>query len=65
MQASLRNCRNQASDAKGEAQGQKPRGESTDALVWGGPACSSDEGFVGRRWERGYHAIFNPAFARE
>jgi hypothetical protein len=46
MQASMRNCRNQASDAKGEAQGQKPRGESTDALVWGGPACSSDEGFV-------------------
>jgi hypothetical protein len=26
MQASLRNCRNQASDAKGEAQGPKPRG---------------------------------------
>jgi hypothetical protein len=27
MQASLRNCRNQASDAKGEAQGPKPRGD--------------------------------------
>jgi hypothetical protein len=23
-----------------------PRGESTDALVWGGPTCSSDEGSV-------------------
>jgi hypothetical protein len=26
--------------------GRKPRGESTDALAWDGPACSSDEGPV-------------------
>ena len=26
--------------------GRKPRGESTDAMAWGGPACSSDEGSV-------------------
>ena len=26
--------------------GRKPRGESTDALAWGGPACISEEGSV-------------------
>ena len=26
--------------------GKRPRGESTDALAWGGPVCSSDEGLV-------------------
>jgi hypothetical protein len=26
--------------------GRKPRGESTDAMAWGGPTCSSDEGSV-------------------
>jgi hypothetical protein len=26
--------------------GRKPRGESTDAMAWGGPVCSSDEGLV-------------------
>jgi hypothetical protein len=26
--------------------GRKPRGESTDAMVWDGPARSSDEGSV-------------------
>ena len=26
--------------------GKQPRGESTDALAWGGPVCSSDEGPV-------------------
>ena len=26
--------------------GRKPRGESTDALAWGGPARTSDEGSV-------------------
>jgi hypothetical protein len=26
--------------------GRKPRGESTDALAWDGPACNSDEGSV-------------------
>jgi hypothetical protein len=26
--------------------GRKPRGESTDAVAWGGLVCSSDEGSV-------------------
>ena len=26
--------------------GKQPRGESTDAMVWGGPICSSEEGSV-------------------
>ena len=26
--------------------GRKPRGESTDALVWDGPVCISEEGSV-------------------
>ncbi len=26
--------------------GKQPRGERTDALAWGGPVCSSDEGLV-------------------
>jgi hypothetical protein len=26
--------------------GKQPRGESTDALAWDGPVCSSDEGSV-------------------
>ena len=26
--------------------GKKPRGESTDAVAWGGPVCSSEEGSV-------------------
>jgi hypothetical protein len=42
----MRNCRNQAIDAKGEAQGQKTRGKSTDAVVWDGPVCISNEGPV-------------------
>jgi hypothetical protein len=33
--------------------GRKPRGESTDALVWDGPACSSYEGSVMELEQRG------------
>ena len=32
--------------------GRKPRGESTDALVWDGPVCISDEGSV-MGWSEG------------
>jgi hypothetical protein len=45
-QAFTRNCRNQASDAKGEAQAARPRGESTEAGDWDGPTRSSVEGLV-------------------
>ena len=46
IQAFTRNCRNQAPDAKGEAQAEKPQGESTDAGDWGGPIRMSVEGSV-------------------
>jgi hypothetical protein len=33
--------------------GRKPRGESTDALVWDGPVCMSEEGPVMGLEQRG------------
>ena len=45
-QAFAWNCRNQTPDAKGEAQAAKPRGESTDVGVWGGPIRMSVDGPV-------------------
>ena len=46
-QAFAWNCGNQTPDAKGEAQAEKkPRGESTDVGVWGGPICTSVDGPV-------------------
>ena len=51
--AFMRNCRNQASDVKGEAQADKPQGESTDTEDWDGPSRRSVEDPVMGSEQRG------------
>jgi len=53
--ALMRNRGNQGVDAKGRStSGMKPRGESTDATLWGGLVHSSDEGPVMGLERRGW-----------
>src|SRR6516225_2529816 len=46
MQAIARNCRNQSPMLREKPKRLKPRGESTEAEHWGGPARKSEEGPV-------------------
>ena len=52
-QAFMRNCRNQASDAKEKLKRSKPRGESTDTEDWDGPSRRSVEDPVMGSEQRG------------
>ena len=46
IQAFARNCRNQCSDEKGEAQAAQTARRDTEAEAWGGPIRKSVEGSV-------------------
>jgi hypothetical protein len=53
MQAIARNCRNQSPMLREKPKRLKPRGESSEAEHWGGPARKSEEGPVTGLEQRG------------